>query len=359
MIHVRYDASLKEHNSFHLDVKAAQYAEYSSVEDLQAFLPLRDASKPLFHIGGGNNLLFTHDFDGIILHSAIRGVERVEEDSAQKSNDTENVDWTADTVLLRVGAGEVWDELVEHTIRDGLYGLENLSLIPSEVGAAAVQNIGAYGAEAKDVIEKVEVVSLKDGSVRTFSNRECAFAYRYSNFKGPWRGQYAVTHVYFRLSTTFRPNLSYKAVKEIFRPDMTAADLRRAIISIRQNKLPDPKEIGNAGSFFMNPVISKSDFARLQAKYPDVPHYNVAVCADNAENGAKEGAVKVPAAWLIEQAGWKGRNLGRAGVYEKQPLVLVNRGGATAEEIMHLSDAVCHDVKEKFGIEIRPEVNWI
>lgn len=349
MIHVRYDASLKEHNSFHLDVRAAQYVEYSSVEDLQAFLPLRDASKRLFHIGGGNNLLFTRDFDGIILHSAIRGVERVEEDSA-------------DTVLLRVGAGEVWDELVERTVSQGLYGLENLSLIPSEVGAAAVQNIGAYGAEAKDVIEKVEVVSLKDGSVSTFSNQECAFAYRYSNFKGPWRGQYAVTHVYFRLSTTFRPNLSYKAVKEIFRPDMTAADLRRAIISIRQNKLPDPKEIGNAGSFFVNPVISRSDFARLQAKYPDIPHYNVmgsADNADNAENGAKEGAVKVPAAWLIEQAGWKGRNLGRAGVYEKQPLVLINRGGATAGEIMRLSDAVCHDVKEKFGIEIHPEVNWI
>lgn len=349
MIHVRYDASLKEHNSFHLDVRAAQYVEYSSVEDLQAFLTLRDASKRMFHIGGGNNLLFTRDFDGIILHSAIRGVDRVEEDSAQKSNDTGNEDKAATTVLLKAGAGEVWDELVERTIQDGLYGLENLSLIPSEVGAAVVQNIGAYGAEAKDVIEKVEVVSLKDGSVRTFSNAECAFAYRYSNFKGPWRGQYAVTHVYIRLSTMFRPNLSYKAVKEIYRPDMDAMALRRAIISIRKNKLPDPKEIGNAGSFFMNPVIGKCDFARLQAKYPNIPHYTVA--------GAD--AVKVPAAWLIEQTGWKGRNLGRAGVYEKQPLVLVNRGGATAGEIMRLSDAVCHDVKEMFGIEIHPEVNWI
>lgn len=347
MIQIRYDYSLLEHNSFHLDVKAAEYAEYSSVEDLQAFLPLRDPTKPLFHIGGGNNLLFTKDFDGIILHSAVRGVERVGEN--------------ADEVTLKVGAGEVWDELVEHTLNMGLYGLENLSLIPSEVGAAAVQNIGAYGAEAKDVIEKVDVVNLKDGSVSAFSNKECAFAYRYSNFKGPWRGQYAVTHVYIRLSKTFCPNLSYKAVKEIYRPDMDALSLRHTIINIRQNKLPDPAEIGNAGSFFMNPVIDKETFACLQARYPNIPHYNVESIANNSVGTGNNAdcTVKIPAAWLIEQAGWKGRTLGRAGVYEKQPLVLVNRGGATANDIMRLSDAICNDVQKKFGITIRPEVNWI
>lgn len=333
MIQIRYNHSLLEHNSFHLNVKAAEYVEYSSIDDLQTYLPLRDQTKALFHIGGGNNLLFTKDFDGIILHSALRGAERVGESD--------------DFVTIKVGAAEVWDELVEHTLNKRLYGLENLSLIPSEVGAAAVQNIGAYGAEAKDVIEKVDVVSLTDGSVKTFSNEECAFSYRYSNFKGPWRGQYAVAYVYLRLSKTFVPNLSYKAVADIYHPNMDALSLRQAIINIRQNKLPDPSVIPNAGSFFMNPVVSEAQFAALQATYPTIPHYKV-------DNG-----VKIPAAWLIEQTGWKGKSLGRAGVYEKQPLVLVNRGGATGEDIVRLSDAVCKDVKDKFGITIRPEVNWI
>lgn len=333
MIQIRYNHSLLKHNSFHLDVKAAEYVEYSSIDELQTYLPLRDQTKALFHIGGGNNLLFTKDFDGIILHSAVRGAERVGESD--------------DFVTIKVGAAEVWDELVERTLNKRLYGLENLSLIPSEVGAAAVQNIGAYGAEAKDVIEKVDVVSLTDGSVKTFSNKECAFSYRYSNFKGPWRGQCAVAYVYLRLSKTFVPNLSYKAVADIYHPNMDALSLRQAIINIRQNKLPDPSVIPNAGSFFMNPVVSEDQFAALQATYPTIPHYKV-------DNG-----VKIPAAWLIEQTGWKGKSQGRAGVYEKQPLVLVNRGGATGEDIVRLSDAVCKDVKDKFGITIRPEVNWI
>lgn len=333
MIKIRYDYSLLEHNSFRIDAKASEFAEYSSAEDLRAFLPIRNRQKPLFHIGGGNNLLFTRDFDGIILHSAIRGIDVEEE--------------TQESVLLKVGAAEVWDNLVGETLSRGLYGLENLSLIPSEVGAAAVQNIGAYGAEAKDVVERVEVVDLEDGSIREFANAECSFAYRYSNFKGAWRGRYAVTHVFIRLNKEFRPNLSYKAVAQVYTPDMTAMELRQAIIDIRRNKLPDPAVIPNAGSFFMNPVVSDEEFARLQKAWPGIPHYRM------------ETGVKVPAAWLIEQCGWKGRALGRAAVYDKQPLVLVNRGSATGGDIVRLAEAVRSSVKDKFNIEIRPEVNWL
>lgn len=321
------------HNSFGLDVRSKEFVEYSSVAELQEFIKTKDPREQLLHIGGGNNLLFTKDFDGTILHSAIKGTD-VKED-------------TAESVLLRVGAAEIWDEVVAYTISKGYYGLENLSLIPSEVGAAAVQNIGAYGAEAKDFIEEVEVVELATGKVQRFSNADCHFAYRYSNFKGPWKGLYAVTHVTLRLNKTFVPNLTYGALAQICTPGMDAQALREAIIQVRQNKLPDPKEIGNAGSFFMNPVVSKEVYEKVAQDYPSVPHYGA------------EGGVKIPAGWLIEQCGWKGRALGRAAVYEKQALVLVNLGHAQPEDIMNLSDQVCKDVKEKFGIEIHPEVNWI
>lgn len=333
MLTIHTDYSLLKHNSFGLDVKAKEFVEYHCIEELQDYLACRDKALPLLHIGGGNNLLFTKDFDGVILHSAIRGVE-------EKGRED-------DKVFLRVGAAEIWDEFVEKTISMNLYGLENLSLIPSEVGAAAVQNIGAYGSEAKDFIQSVEVVDLETGEERTFTNAECCFAYRYSNFKGPWRGQYALTYVTLSLSTQYEPNLSYRALAQVATADMDAKGLRDAIIKVRQSKLPEPKVLGNAGSFFMNPVISVEKFTSLQQQYPDMPHYE-----------APDG-VKVPAGWLIDQCGWKGRSLGRAAVYEKQALVLVNTGGASPQEIMRLSDAVCEDVRQKFGIEIHPEVNWI
>ena len=330
---VKHNYSLLAHNSFGLDVKAREFVEYETEEELTAYLSARNDERPFLHIGGGNNLLFTKDFDGTILHSAIRGMTLVGQD--------------AKSVLLRIGAAEVWDDIVERTISAGYYGLENLSLIPSEVGAAAVQNIGAYGAEAKDFIECVEVVDLLTLQSHSFSNADCEFAYRYSNFKGPWRGRYAVTHVVLRLSLDFKPNLTYGALSGVVSPQADARSLRKAVIELRQGKLPDPRQFGNAGSFFMNPVISQEDFARLHEQYPAVPHYDVA------------DGVKVPAGWLIEQCGWKGRSLGNAAVYDKQALVLINRGGATPQEIMRLSDTVCADVKAKFGITITPEVNWI
>lgn len=333
MLTIHADYSLLQHNSFGLEVKAKEFVEYDSVENLQTFLKERVSSLDMLHIGGGNNLLFTRDYAGTILHSAIKGVEIVEETEAE--------------VLIRVGAAEVWDELVAFTVKQGYYGLENLSLIPSEVGAAAVQNIGAYGAEAKDFIERVEVVNLKTGEASAFSNADCQFAYRYSNFKGPWKGLYAVTYVTLRLQKAFNPNLSYKALAQLVTPDMDADALRNKVVDVRHSKLPDPKVLGNAGSFFMNPVISAEQFSTLQQQYPDIPHYA-------APNG-----VKVPAGWLIDQCGWKGKALGNAAVYEKQALVIVNLGGATPEDIMRLSDAVCEDVKRKFGIDIHPEVNWI
>ena len=329
----RYDYSLLAHNSFGLDVKTKEFVEYSSVDDLRSFLCDRDYDRPLFHIGGGNNLLFTKDYEGVILHSGIKGFEVTGIEGR--------------SVLVRIGASEIWDNVVEKSIEAGYYGLENLSLIPSEVGAAAVQNIGAYGAEAKDFIESVEVVDLESGECGLFSNKECNFAYRFSNFKGSWRGKYAVTYVTLRLSLDYKPNLTYRALAQVAEENMDALALRNKIIEIRESKLPDPKTLGNAGSFFMNPIVDASKFKELQSQYPDIPHYE-------APNG-----VKIPAGWLIDKSGWRGRKLGNAGVYEKQALVLVNVGNAKPEDIVRLSNAVCDDVKKKFGIEIFPEVNWI
>ena len=254
----------------------------------------------------------------------------------------------------RTGYGFVWDDLVAYCVEHGFYGLENLSFIPGEVGASAVQNIGAYGAEVKDVITAVETVGLQDGEVRMFDVSACGYAYRKSIFKEEWRGRYAVTHVHFRLSATFRPNLDYGGIREALsaggiRPEkVTAQDLRRVVIAIRKAKLPDPKVQGNAGSFFMNPVVSREVYEAIKGDYPDVPHYEV-----DAER------VKIPAGWLIERCGWKGRSLGRAAVHDRQALVLVNKGGATGRDILALCEAVRADVLSRFGISISPEVNII
>lgn len=340
---IRQDYSLLSHNTFGVDARCRAFAEYATEEELQTFVrthanALNDGR--VLHIGGGSNLLFTRDFDGLILHSAIRGIETSAPDGDGR-------------VLLRVGAGEVWDELVEHCTAEELYGLENLSLIPGEVGAAAVQNIGAYGSEAGDFITEVETVSLKDGTRRTFSVSECRYGYRKSIFKEELRGQYAVTRVTLRLSTTFRPDLTYAALARAVEDagqtpaTLTAAALRQIVIDVRRSKLPDPAETGSAGSFFMNPVIPHDQAERLLTEHPDMPHFDV------------EGGVKVPAGWLIDRCGWKGRSLGRAGVYPKQALVLVNNGGATGREIVALSDAIRDDVFNKFGIIIHPEVNFL
>lgn len=336
----QYHYSLLSRNTFGIDAAAHCFIEYTSEEGLLqaiAFHRHEWPRLPLLHIGGGSNLLFMHDFPGTILHSAIHGVQLMAQEE--------------DMVLVRVGAGMKWDEWVEYSLSRGWYGMENLSLIPGEVGASAVQNIGAYGAEAAQYIEKVECVDLTDGSLRTFDVAECEYGYRHSVFKTKFQGRYAVTHVWFRLSLAFAPNLSYHgltaALEAQGKPSasLTAQDIRQTVISVRRKKLPDPEQLGNAGSFFMNPVVPVSLYNRLKESHATIPCYRV-----------DDDNVKIPAAWLIEQCGWKGRSLGKAAVHARQPLVLVNAGGASGQDIMELCRCVQADVRERFGIALQPEV---
>ena len=337
-MNIQKDYSLLPHNTFGMDVKASLFIEYASVEELKDILrqySLQDGT--WLHIGGGSNLLFTDDYPGIILHSAIKGFEVISED--------------ADEVIVRAGAGEVWDDFVAYTVAQGWYGAENLSLIPGEVGASAVQNIGAYGMETKDLIVKVETVEVATGEVRVFNNEECGYAYRESVFKHSLIGQYIVTKVSYRLSKTPSFHLDYGNVRAELEKrgcELTLPNVRQTIIDIREAKLPDPKVQGNAGSFFMNPIVPRAQFEALMKEYPQMPHYEV-----DAER------VKIPAAWMIDQCGWKGKRLGNAGVHDKQALVLVNVGGATGGEVILLSQAIQKSVFDKFGISISPEVNFI
>lgn len=343
MLTIQENYSLKEHNSFGLDVKARYFVEYESEDDLVQFLAQTDTtSTRLFHIGSGSDLLFTRDFDGYLLHSAIKGIEVLED--------------KGDSAVLKVGAAVIWDELIKWTINNGYYGLENMSLIPSEVGAAAVQNIGAYGVEVKDYIQSVECVDLHDGRTARFFNEECKFSYRHSIFKDQWHGRYAITKVVFSLPTRFVPNLQYRGLRELPLEGLTAQAVRNKVISLRQGKLPEPAVLGNAGSFFLNPIVSVDKYEALLQQYPDMPHFPVPSSSDSDDTGQ---FVKVPAAWLIERAGWKGKNIGRAGVYELQPLVLVNRGGATPDEIVTLAATIIDDVNRKFGITLKPEAIYI
>ena len=331
---VRDNCSLADRNTFGMDVRADSLIDWASTDELKNVL--HDIEKPILMIGGGSNLLFMGDFRGTVLHSTISSIEVIGGDS--------------DHVHVRVGAGVVWDDFVAWCSINGYWGVENLSAIPGEVGASAVQNIGAYGVEAKDVIDTVQTICLADGSERDFTNAECRYAYRQSIFKNELKGQYAVTYVIFTLSKVAQPKLGYGAIaQEVERlGGPTLENIRKAVIAIRESKLPDPKVLGNAGSFFMNPVITEQEFNIIRSNYPDVPSYP-----------ASDGMVKVPAGWLIEKTGWKGRSLGPAAVYEKQALVLVNKGGATGANIKRLADTIIEDVKQKFGITLTTEVNYI
>lgn len=337
-MNIQNNYPLLAHNTFGMDVKASVFAEYASEEELKGILlqSLCPEGKWL-HIGGGSNLLFTGDFDGMVLHSAIKGYEVVDE--------------TDDEVHVRVGAGEVWDDFVAYTVEKGWYGAENLSLIPGEVGASAVQNIGAYGVEAKDLIVEVETLEVASDTPRIFTNEECGYAYRESVFKKDLKGKYIVTRVVYRLKKIPSFRLDYGNVRTELEKrgcELTLANVRQTIIDIRESKLPDPKVQGNAGSFFMNPIVPRSLFESLLKEYPQMPHYEV-----DAER------VKIPAAWMIDQCGWKGKRLGNAGVHTKQALVLVNCGGATGQEIIRLSEEIQKSVFDKFGVRISPEVNFI
>ena len=332
---IRY-YSLLGHNTFGIDARCRRFIEFSSEEELHSILPtLTDADAPYLILGAGSNLLLTKDYDGTVIHSALRG-------------------WTyraeGDLIYMRCASGENWDEIVAQSVAHGWSGMENLSLIPGEVGASAVQNIGAYGAEAKDIIESIEAVELATGKNIVFAAKDCGYGYRHSHFKSIWQERYLITHVTYRLRTTFTPQLDYGNIREELRKkgisSPTLAQMRETIIEIRQAKLPDPAVEGNAGSFFTNPVVPRAQYERLASQHPSMPHYSV---DDEHE--------KIPAAWLIEQCGWKGRSLGRAGVHHRQPLVLVNRGGASGSEILHLCREIQNDVQKHFGINLLPEVN--
>lgn len=253
---------------------------------------------------------------------------------------------------LVCGSGEVFDDVVAYSITQGLYGAENLSLIPGDVGASAVQNIGAYGAEAKDLIRSICAVEIATGNVCVVENAECEYGYRQSRFKHDWKNQYLILSVDYQFSETFEPRLDYGNIRSELEKNgianPSAQELRDTIIRIREAKLPDPKVLGNAGSFFMNPIVARSKYNELAAQYEGMPHYDV-----------DADSVKIPAGWMIDQCGWKGKSLGRAGVHDKQALVLVNRGGATGQEVVALCETIQKDVRQKFGVDIHPEVNII
>ncbi len=332
------DYNLKNHNTFGIDVKCRRFLEFSDVGELKdALASLSAADRPLLMIGQGSNLLFTGDYNGTVLHSAIKGHEASHE---------------AGHVLLRCGSGEVWDDIVSLCVSNGWYGLENLSLIPGEVGASAVQNIGAYGVEVETFIHSIEAVEIATGKIRMFDRRECDYAYRWSKFKGEWRGKFVITHVTYCLPTVFNPNLEYGNItSELQKLGIThpnAQQLRDVVIEIRKAKLPDPLIEGNAGSFFMNPIVPTDKYEQLAAEYGDVPHYPI-----------DDRHVKIPAGWMIDRCGWKGKSLGKAGVHSRQALVLVNRGGASGADVLRLCEAIRGDVSAKFGIDIKPEVNII
>jgi UDP-N-acetylmuramate dehydrogenase len=346
MIKTEYYKDLTKMNTFGMKVKARCFIEYDSVADL-VDIEFEELARPVLHIGGGSNLLFTDDFKGTVLHSKIDFIEILDEPSNE--------------VMVSVGAGVVFDDFCAWAAKEGLWGVENLSYIPGEVGASAVQNIGAYGVEVKDVIRRVYCYDTVEEEFVNFSVEECGYGYRDSIFKDPEvKGRYIVTHVVFALSRVPQPKLEYGHLKDAFAEvassSLTPDLIRKTIIKIRKEKLPEPSVKGSAGSFFKNPVISVADFQRIEASAKAelgadymVPHYDL-----------PDGTVKVPAAWMIEQCGWKGKRSGGAAVWDKQPLVIVNHTGeAYPEEIVGLEKRIIASVRTKFGVELSPEVEHV
>ena len=329
--------SLLPYNTFGIDVTTDYFIEYESASDLQEVLRSETVKKnKTLHIGGGSNLLFLNDYKGVILHSAIQSITKVGEDT--------------ESVILEVGSSVIWDDFVGYCVENNWGGVENLSLIPGETGASAVQNIGAYGVEVREVIVEIKAINVETTNFKTFTREECRYGYRDSIFKNELKGKYIITSVVFKLEKkpVFRLNYQHLEDEVLKNGEIDLQNIRKTIIQIRERKLPDPKIMGNAGSFFMNPVISKQQFKSLQASYPLIPHY--------FDSETKE---KIPAAWLIDQCGWKGKKIGNAGVHDKQALVLVNLGGATGAEIVFLAEQIQQSVMDKFGIELKTEVNYI
>ncbi len=336
---VQTNVSLKPYNTFGLEATAKYFVEVSGIEQLHAILndPAYQQTERLI-LGGGSNLLLTQDFDGIVIKIAIKGIEKIKEDKEH--------------IWLKAGAGEVWHDLVMYCVNNKYAGVENLSLIPGTVGAAPMQNIGAYGVEIKEVFESLEAIEIKTGNIKTFTKEECRFGYRESIFKHEAKGRYVIVNVSFKLNKTPVFQVAYGAIQETLAAmkveTLSIKAISEAVISIRQSKLPNPAEIGNAGSFFKNPEIPKVQFDLLKERFPSIPSYPV-----------NENTVKVPAGWLIEQAGWKGQRFGDVGVHTKQALVLVNYGGGKGNEIKELSQKIQQSVLEQFGIQLQAEVNFV
>lgn len=320
-----------------MEAASRYWADFESIEELRMLLKdNRFNNVPKFPVGGGSNLLFTKDYPGLLLHSALKSMEPTIHSNGN--------------VLVRAGSGVVWDDLVAFAVENGWSGLENLSGIPGEVGASPVQNIGAYGSEAKDSIISVEAMDIETLEMKTFNNADCRFGYRDSCFKNDLKNKFIVCYVTYNLSTNFTPNTKYGDLNAHTKRagGASLANVRKAVLEIRASKLPDPDQTGNAGSFFMNPEIPLSQFEILRSNFPEIPNWPL----DN-------GLVKVSAAWCIDKAGWKGKSLGSAAVHDKQALVLVNPGNATAIDIIRLSERIVQDVHALFGITLRPEVLFI
>lgn len=326
------NCSLKPFHTFGMDVRARKVVEYHTVDELRKVLG-EYSGQPMLPVGQGSNLLFTRDYDGIVLVSRMARARALGE--------------TKEDVLIEADGGLVLDELIAQLCDMNLCGLENLSGIPGTVGASAVQNVGAYGVEAKDVIQSVRAIEIATGEERVFTPEECRFAYRDSVFKNELRGQYIIIAVTYRLTHDGPFSLDYGNLASAIKGEPTVQKIREAVLAIRAEKLPDVHRLGSAGSFFKNPVVTPAKFEELHKRYPHMPYF------------PQEEGVKIPAAWLIDKLGWKGKKQGGAQVYEKQPLVLVNTGTAVPEDVMRLAAAITESVKEQFDIEIYPEVNYI
>ncbi len=339
MISMEHNFDLQAYNTFNIKAKAKYFATINSLEDL---LEISEQSsiwaQNKLILGGGSNVLFLDDYNGLVLNMMNKGIALIEE--------------TQDDVIVEAQAGEVWDDLVNLCVQKEWYGLENLSLIPGSVGASPMQNIGAYGIEVEQVFDQLTAFHIEDKRLVTFGHHDCQFGYRSSVFKQQLKGQYIITSVRYRLKKKKVLNTSYGSINQTLESqnisNLSILDVRQAVIKIRQSKLPDPKVLGNAGSFFKNPIISNEQFATLQEEYADIPHYPVG-----------EHCTKIPAGWLIDQCGYKGVTVGHTGTYNKQALIIVNRGGATGEEIWTFAQEIIYAVQQRFSIELSPEVNLI
>ena len=331
---MEYNIDLKDFTTFGVSANAKKFATFSTEEEARNLT--KNNNEALLILGGGSNVLLTQDFNGLVLKNEIKGISIIEKNNV--------------SVVLKVGAGEEWHNFVLHTIENGYFGIENMSLIPGSVGASPMQNIGAYGVEIKDVFEKLEALEIETGEIHTFTKEACAFGYRESVFKHALKGKFIITHVYFRLSLVEKISTKYGAIEQellkngISNP--TSKDVSNAVIAIRSSKLPNPKDLGNAGSFFKNPVVPLKLYNKIRETFSDAPSYPI-----------DEYSVKVPAGWLIESAGWKGKKVGACGVHVNQALVLVNYGGATGNDILNLSTEIIENIYQKFGIVLEREVN--